>query len=247
MEREPGSLEQALAELQADSRFKALSRREQNFLVTFLTTVTGDRFADGANFHNDLRSYGYKNVAHLLRVFNTHYPNFVKFAGISERWLETVLCPSDELTRKAIQGLERGLSKAARKVKQLLKKKKKFEEEGGKPPKIPEGTSALLGELETLLEEILEKLGWDPAVHVSKVKEGIQAILEDWSRHDPAVGIYGGTEGRVVFDFEDDEDLNMKFRWESHVDPERRDETETAFWKNKGRIINALMTIRMGR
>jgi len=70
--------DRAVAELQADPDFRALTPREQNFLMNFLSTVQGDSYADGANLQNDIRSYGYKNVTRLLSLHRRHYPNFVK-------------------------------------------------------------------------------------------------------------------------------------------------------------------------
>jgi len=93
----------AIAELEADPKFHKLNPREQNFIANFLTSVTGDRFADGANFQSDMKSYGYKNITGLLAVYNNHYPRFSKLAkpgvqeGVSaelgklETYLESVL------------------------------------------------------------------------------------------------------------------------------------------------------------
>jgi intein/homing endonuclease len=70
--------DRAVAEMQADPDFRALTPREQNFLMNFLGSAQGDNYADGANFQNDLRSYGYKNVTRLLSLYRRHYPDFVK-------------------------------------------------------------------------------------------------------------------------------------------------------------------------
>ena len=76
MSEQNDATESAMAELQADSDFQKVTPREKNFIANFLGTISGDRFADGANFQADIKSYGYKNVTRLTHIFSKHYPNF---------------------------------------------------------------------------------------------------------------------------------------------------------------------------
>lgn len=62
--------------LAADPDYKSVTPREQNFLQNFLGTATGHNTNDRMNFHNDVKSYGYKNVAKLTKLFSKHYPAF---------------------------------------------------------------------------------------------------------------------------------------------------------------------------
>lgn len=196
------SLKDAYAELAADRDYLALTPREQQFIENFLGTVTGDRFADGANFKSDLRSYGFRNVTRLLAVYNRHYPAFAAAAARSE-------------------------------------------ESDGKPQKVTEGRAALMGDLETALEGMLSDLGWKPAVHVDMTREGIRAELEDWADHDPSVGIYGGKEATVIFDY-DGEEMTMKWRWEPHVEADRQREVEAHILKHEKELYRLVMNILMG-
>lgn len=78
MVAENSATQTAMAELQADPDFRAVTPREQNFLVNFLGSVSGDHFADGANFQADIKSYGYKNMTRLTLLFRSHYETFLK-------------------------------------------------------------------------------------------------------------------------------------------------------------------------
>ncbi len=193
-------VQKAMAELTADRDYRALVPRERNFIENFLSTVTGDRFADGANFQRDLKSYGYKNVTRLLSIFQRLYPTFA----------QAVSTPKSE----------------------------------GKPLKVPqqEGQAALMGDLETFLEGLLDRLGWKPTVHVYITKWGLRAELEDWQAHDPSVGAVGGREAYVTFDVDGDE-LNTKWTWADHVGPERRANVESMFGRKESEIRDLVASV----
>lgn len=120
--------------------------------------------------------------------------------------------------------------------------KRSSKEKAGKPEKIPEGRAAIMGDLETELEYLLQDLGWKPSVNVDVTREGVRAELEDWVDHDPSVGIYGGREAYVIFDIDED-GMRTTWRWEPHVDQERRRETEAYLLKHERQILGHVFNI----
>src|SRR3972149_1952593 len=103
MERETSEADaqaSAYAELQADKDYQKLTPREKNFIENFLGTVTGDRFAGGANFQSDVKSYGHKHMMELLAIYNRHYPRFVKSAKPSDEGDETLKPKKEGISAK---------------------------------------------------------------------------------------------------------------------------------------------------